>query len=169
MLAITDCTRDGVCFVPRDRDHVITHSFVRPCCSNSHSFVRPCCSNSHSFVRPCCSNSHLRSVRADRSSYVSRQEGHWWLSASFYFPFILNISVIVIIFFVIIFFLVIIRFVVVVILIIYRLAGLVVKSSAPGVEDPGFKSRLRRDFSGSSHTSDFKIGISVATLPGSWH
>ena len=29
-----------------------------------------------------------------------------------------------------------------------RLAGLVVKASASGVEDPGFKSRLRRDFSG---------------------
>ena len=29
--------------------------------------------------------------------------------------------------------------------------------------------RLRRDFSGSSHTSDFKIGTPVATLPGAWH
>ena len=35
-----------------------------------------------------------------------------------------------------------------------RLAGLVVKASASGAEDPGFESRLRRDFSGSSHTSD---------------
>ena len=31
-----------------------------------------------------------------------------------------------------------------------------VKTSASGAEDPGFESRLRRDFSGSSHTSDFK-------------
>ena len=51
----------------------------------------------------------------------------------------------------------------------YRLAGLVVKASASGAEDPGFESRLRRDFSGSSHTSDFKIGTPVATLPGAWH
>ena len=29
-----------------------------------------------------------------------------------------------------------------------RLVGLVVKASAPRVEDPGFESRLRRDFSG---------------------
>ena len=51
----------------------------------------------------------------------------------------------------------------------YRLAGLVVKASTSGAEDPGFESRLRRDFSLSSHTSDFKIGTSVATLPGAWH
>ena len=51
----------------------------------------------------------------------------------------------------------------------YRLAGLVVKASTPGTEDPGFESRLRRDFSGSSHTSDFKIGIPVDTLPGAWY
>ena len=36
------------------------------------------------------------------------------------------------------------------------LGGLVVKASASRAEDPGFDSRLRRDFSGSSHTSDFK-------------
>ena len=36
----------------------------------------------------------------------------------------------------------------------------------PRAEDPGFESRLRRDFSGSSHTSDSKIGTPVATLPG---
>ena len=51
----------------------------------------------------------------------------------------------------------------------YRLAGLVVKASASRVEGPGFESRLRRDFSGSSHTSDFKIGTPVAALPGAWH
>ena len=39
-----------------------------------------------------------------------------------------------------------------------RLVGLVVKASASGTEDPGLEFRLRRDFSGSSHTSDFKIG-----------
>ena len=49
------------------------------------------------------------------------------------------------------------------------LAGLVVKASASGAEDPGFESRLRRDFSGSSHTSDLKIGTPVATLAGTWH
>ena len=46
-----------------------------------------------------------------------------------------------------------------------RLVGLVVKASAPRAEDPGFESRLRRDFSGSSHTSDLKTGTPVATLP----
>ena len=50
-----------------------------------------------------------------------------------------------------------------------HLVGLVVKASAPRVEDPGFESRLRRDFSRSSHTSDFKTGTPVATLPGAWH
>ena len=38
-----------------------------------------------------------------------------------------------------------------------RLAGLVVKASVSGAEDPGFESRLLRDFfSGLSHTSDLK-------------
>ena len=46
-----------------------------------------------------------------------------------------------------------------------RLAGLVVKAYASRAEDPGFDSRLKRDFSGWSHTSDLKIG----TLPGAWH
>ena len=43
-----------------------------------------------------------------------------------------------------------------------------VKVSASGAEDPGFESRLRWDFSGSSHTSDFQFGTPVATLPGAW-
>ena len=43
-----------------------------------------------------------------------------------------------------------------------------VKASASGAEDPGIESRLRRDFSGSSHTSDLKTGAPVATLPGAW-
>ena len=48
-----------------------------------------------------------------------------------------------------------------------RLVGLVVKASTSRA-DPGFKSCFRRDFSGSSHTDDFKIGTQVATLPGAW-
>ena len=36
------------------------------------------------------------------------------------------------------------------------------------MEDPGFESSLGQDFSGSSHTSDLKIGTPVATLPGTW-
>ena len=44
-----------------------------------------------------------------------------------------------------------------------------VKASAFGTEDPGLESCLQRDFSGSSHTSDLKIGTPVATLPGAWH
>ena len=47
-----------------------------------------------------------------------------------------------------------------------RLVGLVVKASASRAEDPGFESHLRRDFSGSSHTSDLKIETPVATMPG---
>ena len=42
---------------------------------------------------------------------------------------------------------------------------LVVKASASRAEDLEFESRLRQDFSGSSHTSDSKIGTPVATLP----
>ena len=49
-----------------------------------------------------------------------------------------------------------------------RLVGLVDKASASKAEGPGFESRLRRDFSGSSHTSDLNIGTPVATLPGAW-
>ena len=44
---------------------------------------------------------------------------------------------------------------------LHRLVGLVVKRA----EDPGFESRLRRDFPGSSHTTDLEIGTPVATLP----
>ena len=50
-----------------------------------------------------------------------------------------------------------------------RLDGPVVKAPASGAEDPGFESRLRRDFSGSSDTTDLKIGTPVATLSGAWH
>ena len=50
----------------------------------------------------------------------------------------------------------------------HHFIGLVVKASAWRAEDPGFESRLRPDFSRSSHTSDLKIGTPVATLPGAW-
>ena len=50
----------------------------------------------------------------------------------------------------------------------HRHVGLVVKASALRAEDPGFETRLRRDFSESSHTSYFKIDTPVATLPGAW-
>ena len=43
-----------------------------------------------------------------------------------------------------------------------RLVGQVDKASASRPEDPGFESHLQRDFTGSSHTSDFKIGTPVA-------
>ena len=49
-----------------------------------------------------------------------------------------------------------------------RLDGLAVKASASRAEDPGFESRLRLDFSGSSQTNDLKIGTPVAALPGAW-
>ena len=42
------------------------------------------------------------------------------------------------------------------------------KASASRKEGTGFESRLRRHFSGSSHTSDLKIGTPLATLPGAW-
>ena len=43
-----------------------------------------------------------------------------------------------------------------------------VKASASRAEDPGFESRLRRDFSESSYINDLKFGTPVATLPGAW-
>ena len=42
------------------------------------------------------------------------------------------------------------------------------KASASRAQGPGFESRLRQDFSGSSHTSDLNIGTPVATLPDAW-
>ena len=49
------------------------------------------------------------------------------------------------------------------------LVGLVVKVATSRVEDLAFDSCLRCvDFSGSSHTSDLKVGTPVATLPGAW-
>ena len=47
-----------------------------------------------------------------------------------------------------------------------RFAGLVVKASASGAEDPGSNiPACDRIF---PHTSDLKIGTPVATLPGAW-
>ena len=47
---------------------------------------------------------------------------------------------------------------------------IVVKESASRSADPGFESCLRRgNFSGSSHTSDFKIGTPMATPSGVLH
>ena len=47
----------------------------------------------------------------------------------------------------------------------YRLVGLVVKASASRA---GSNPASAGIFSGSSHTSDLKIGTPVATLPGAW-
>ena len=52
--------------------------------------------------------------------------------------------------------------------ILNRLAGLVVKVSASRAQDPGSNPTCAEIFPGSSHTSDFKIGTPVATLPGAW-
>ena len=51
---------------------------------------------------------------------------------------------------------------------LHCLVGIVVKASVWRAEDPGFQPCLRRDFSGSSHTCDFKIDTPVTTLPGAW-
>ena len=51
----------------------------------------------------------------------------------------------------------------------YRLVGLVVMVSASRAQDLVFNSSFCcGDFSGSSHTSDFKTGSPVAALPGAW-
>ena len=50
----------------------------------------------------------------------------------------------------------------------HHLVDLVVKVPASRAEDPGFKSRLRRDFSCLSHTGNLKIGTPVAALPSAW-
>ena len=55
-----------------------------------------------------------------------------------------------------------------------RLVDLEVKASVSRTEDPGFESRLRRECSGSSHTSEFKKkkkkkSTPMATLPGAWN
>ena len=49
-----------------------------------------------------------------------------------------------------------------------RLDGPVVRRSPPERKIPGSNPACAGNFSGSSHTSDFKIGTPVATLPGAW-
>ena len=49
-----------------------------------------------------------------------------------------------------------------------RLVGLVVRSPDRKRKIPGSNPACNGIFSGSSHTSDFKIGTPVATLPGAW-
>ena len=50
----------------------------------------------------------------------------------------------------------------------YRLVGLVVRRPPRERKVPGSNPTCAGIFSGSSHTSDFKIGTPVATLPGAW-
>ena len=49
-----------------------------------------------------------------------------------------------------------------------RLVGLVVRRPPRERKIPGSNPACDGIFSGSSHTSDFKIGIPVASLPGAW-
>ena len=49
-----------------------------------------------------------------------------------------------------------------------HLTGLVVRRLPREQKIPGSNPACARIFSGSSHTSDFKIGTPVATLPGTW-
>ena len=50
----------------------------------------------------------------------------------------------------------------------YRLVGLVVRRPPRERKIPGSNPACAGIFSGSSHTSDLKIGTPVATLPGAW-
>ena len=49
-----------------------------------------------------------------------------------------------------------------------RLVGLVVRRPPRERKIPGLNPACAGIFSGSSHTSDLKIGTPVATLPGAW-
>ena len=49
-----------------------------------------------------------------------------------------------------------------------RLVGLVVRRPPSERKIPGSNPACAGIFSGSSHTSDLKIGTPVATLPGAW-
>ena len=51
---------------------------------------------------------------------------------------------------------------------LYRLIGLVVRRPPRERKIPGSNPACAGIFSGSSHTSDSKIGTPVATLPGAW-
>ena len=50
----------------------------------------------------------------------------------------------------------------------YRLVGLVIRRPPRERKIPGSNPACAGIFSGSSHTSDSKIGTPVATLPGAW-
>ena len=50
----------------------------------------------------------------------------------------------------------------------YHLVGLVVRCPPRERKIPGLNPVCAGIFSGSSHTSDSKIGTPVATLPGAW-
>ena len=50
-----------------------------------------------------------------------------------------------------------------------RLVGQVVRRPPRERKIPGSNPACVGIFSGSSHTSDLKIGTPVATLPGAWH
>ena len=52
--------------------------------------------------------------------------------------------------------------------VLYRLLGLVVRRPPRERKIPGSNPVCDGIFSGSSHTSDSKIGTPVATLPGAW-
>ena len=51
---------------------------------------------------------------------------------------------------------------------VYRLVGIVVRRPPREGKIPGSNPACDGIFSGSSHTSDSKIGTPVATLPGAW-
>ena len=51
---------------------------------------------------------------------------------------------------------------------VYRLVGLVARRPPRERKIPGSNPACGGIFSGSSHTSDLKIGTPVATLPGAW-
>ena len=51
---------------------------------------------------------------------------------------------------------------------VYRLVGLVVRRPPRMRKIPGSNPACVGIFSGSSHTSDLKIGTPVAALPGAW-
>ena len=55
-----------------------------------------------------------------------------------------------------------------IIALIHRLVGLVVRRPPRERKIPGSNPACAGIFSGSSHTSDLKIGTPVATLPGAW-
>ena len=69
---------------------------------------------------------------------------------------------------IIIIIIIIITIIIIIILVIDRLVGLVVRRPPPERKISGSNPACDGIFSGSSHTSDLKIGTLVATLPGAW-